>query len=289
MKSLRIPLSIALTTSTLMTGCSLVSETRKNLAHEAHMSKDDYFVRKQHLQLAEDSLRESNRGGYALSEDFHCGYLDGFVDYLDNGGNGEPSLTPPKGYRVETYYTAEVQKALENYYAGFRAGTRAAQASNVRSLRVLPLGGPVSGEDIRRPILYSGSNGQPASLPGIAAPNAVLPAPLPYAPPSPTMPPTISPYPPFQPSIVPPESAPRVPTIDPNTTRGNRVPATPARRTPGLLPADPSLRSLPPLPPSLRAPSPYGTLDPNPIVAPAVAPASGIIVPPPVNELPGVP
>jgi|GEM_PF-5093849 len=285
MKSLRIPLSVALTTTTFLTGCGLFSDTRRNLAHEAHMTRDDYFVKKQHYRLAEDSLREFNHSGpgYALSEDFHCGYLEGYVDYLDKGGNGEPELTPPKGYRVETYYTPEVRAALENYYAGFRAGSRTAQASNVRSLRVLPLGGPVSGEDIRRPIIYSGSNGPSASLPASALPSQLLPAPMPNPVPGTMVSPPMLPY---QPPEIPPESAPRLPTIDPNAVRrGNRFPATPASRSPGLLPSDPSLRSLPPLPPSLRNPSPYGAMP----AGSNVQPVSGALLLPQVNELPGVP
>jgi hypothetical protein len=66
----------------------------------------------------------------------------GFVDYLDANGTGEPPAAPPKRYDRSRYETPAGQRAIEDWFAGFRHGARAAQASGYRPAVVLPLALP---------------------------------------------------------------------------------------------------------------------------------------------------
>ena len=54
--------------------------------------------------------------------DFVDGFEDGFVDYLDAGGPGDPPAVPPWRYRRRKYETLEGRQAILAWQAGFRYG-----------------------------------------------------------------------------------------------------------------------------------------------------------------------
>jgi hypothetical protein len=78
------------------------------------------------------------------SHDYACGFIEGYVDYLDAGGNGEPPVAAPFCYRLTKYKTAKGVQAAEAWFAGFRHGAAVAQASGLRELILVPLSGPVT-------------------------------------------------------------------------------------------------------------------------------------------------
>jgi hypothetical protein len=89
----------------LCAGCSIYS----NAAHNLFREPCDYLqgrilshaLRKQ----AQDAWRAfaAEHPEWCHGDDFEAGFVDGFADYLDNGGKGAPPAIPPKRYRKNKY------------------------------------------------------------------------------------------------------------------------------------------------------------------------------------------
>jgi len=84
---------------------------------------------------------------HPYSEDYVCGFISGYVDYLDAGGNGEPPAMPPDRYQSFKYKSPQGQKAILDWFAGFRHGAGMARESGMRELIVLPLSLPPKSSD----------------------------------------------------------------------------------------------------------------------------------------------
>jgi len=87
--------------------------------------------------------------GTAFSKPFNEGFLEGFIDYVEAGGSGEPPYLPPFRYRLSEHRTEEGHAAIQDWYAGFRQGAAAARASGLRELNCVPLPGPAMPVDSR--------------------------------------------------------------------------------------------------------------------------------------------
>jgi hypothetical protein len=103
------------------------------------------------------------------SPDFHEGFLEGYVDYLDAGGTGLPPAAPPARYWQTKYQDPAGVRAIQDWYAGFRAGSEAARLSGYRDTILVPLSslpghGVIAGHDAVAPI---------ASDPELPAPRKV--------------------------------------------------------------------------------------------------------------------
>jgi hypothetical protein len=75
-----------------------------------------------------------------FSEEFREGFLDGYTDYLDRGGDASPPLAPPaKLTRNKKYYSPEGQSLLKDYLLGFKYGTEVAVATGCRQFLTVPV------------------------------------------------------------------------------------------------------------------------------------------------------
>lgn len=81
--------------------------------------------------------------GQSYSEDYGSGFLEGFVDYLDSGGNGEPPVAPAFRYRLSSYKNPEGIRAAEDWFAGFRHGATVARMTGLRNNVLVPLSAPI--------------------------------------------------------------------------------------------------------------------------------------------------
>jgi hypothetical protein len=79
------------------------------------------------------------------SKHFAAGFLEGYVDYLDAGGAGEPPVAAPFRYRLMKYKTPDGVEAAQSWFAGFRYGAAVARDSHLRDLILVPLSGPILG------------------------------------------------------------------------------------------------------------------------------------------------
>lgn len=112
-----------LTTETCLahTQCAIQHDLRKD-AHSAWQC-----VREQHPRRA-------------FTSEFHDGFLDGYVDYLDRGGAAQPPVVPPMKYvRGKKYYTPEGHCLINDYYLGFKYGADVAVASGRREFLTVPV------------------------------------------------------------------------------------------------------------------------------------------------------
>jgi hypothetical protein len=145
----------------------------------------------------------------AFTPEFRDGFLDGYADYLDRGGDGSPPPTPPLRYtRHPRYYTPEGHVLLKDYFLGFKYGSDVAAATGRRQFMTVPVlvadGGPAPVAEVVA---------LPAPAVPAAPPAPVPPSDRPAVPPQPLPPPTTAPLaasPAPAPQATPPASGNRV-------------------------------------------------------------------------------
>jgi hypothetical protein len=133
----------------------------RNLTEEPIRWLDDAVFKEVALFHAQAAWRQVQRDApdHPYSKDYEDGFLEGYVDYLDAGGNGEPPMVPPFRYRLTCFKNEAGVRAVEAWYAGFRQGAAGARASGQRELILVPLPGPITAPPQRHELL------QPASPP----------------------------------------------------------------------------------------------------------------------------
>lgn len=169
---------IALALAAGSAGCSSFLEaTARNLTELPVQSCDEIKLARRNRRRAEDAwaqVRESF-SEQCWTPDYVAGFKDGYADYLDNGGNGEPPATPPFRYRLRPYQTPDGLRAIDEWYAGFRHGSSLALASGYRETVVIPLSSPPINAVERYP------NANPSVAPPALVPPTVPPVALPPA------------------------------------------------------------------------------------------------------------
>jgi hypothetical protein len=138
------PLLCFLLLAALNTGCSFFVYAGRNM-YESPTKAIDYCQElKQFVAWAEESWKQIQAADPThYSDDYKSGFIDGYADYIDRGGLGEPPAAPPDRYQYyRRYATPEGVAAIQDYFAGFRHGAAAARASGQRELIVLPLSLP---------------------------------------------------------------------------------------------------------------------------------------------------
>ena len=191
---------------TLTPGCQLASNAIHNVCYETRLNTAEVQERCDYEKLAKASWEtvKSTEPCAEWSKDHEDGFIDGFVDYLQFGGPGQPPYVPPKRYWGPNYHTPEGYRAIEEWFAGFRHGVTAAEQSGYRRWSKVP-----SAHATESPPL-------PAAVPPEVGP--AMPAPVT----------SNGPYPAQHPStfkLGPPGG---------ETDEGQVLPAPPAYNTPGV-------------------------------------------------------
>jgi hypothetical protein len=157
------PLMCFCTLACLGSGCSffdycaynMIETPFKELNHCQELRHFNALARQAWLHVC------ATETDHRYSDDYAVGFIEGYVDYLDAGGNGEPPAAPPDRYQLARYHmTPEGVQAIDDWFAGFRHGAAEARASGQRELVVVPLslpprsssstvklGGPATDED----------------------------------------------------------------------------------------------------------------------------------------------
>ncbi len=177
------PLLCFLVLAALNTGCSFFVFAARNMV-ESPLKAIDYCLEKRRfVAWAQEAWAKIQAADpdHHYSNDYARGFIDGYVDFIDADGVGEPPVAPPDRYH---YYhrnaTPEGLAAIQDWFAGFRHGAAAAKASGQRELVVLPLSLPPR----KRPGDYgppsttaSGASSAPQQPVGPSAPAEVAPPP----------------------------------------------------------------------------------------------------------------
>lgn len=126
--------------SALSTGCFLCYAAR-NLVEAPINVADEWCMGHRNKRLAWNAWEEVRKANptQRYSAYYIRGFKDGFVDYLDAGGNGEPPVAPPWCYRSSKYQTPRGYLDIQEWFAGFRHGAAVARTSGYREIFVLPL------------------------------------------------------------------------------------------------------------------------------------------------------
>jgi hypothetical protein len=156
---------------------------------EGKFKKIAYNTARAAWRPAWDELCRQNPG-QRYSKHFVAGFIEGYVDYLDAGGHGEPPVAAPFCYRLTKYKTPGGVEAAQEWFAGFRYGAAVARVSGLRELILVPLSGPILGAQGAQAVEVSpgGAPVQSASpgirgtesvpkAPELPAPREALPAP----------------------------------------------------------------------------------------------------------------
>ncbi len=177
----------------LGSGCSLITDATCLTVFTVRQTAEDFGESIRNRRWADFAWEDAKRADLhrAYSEDYACGFKDGFTNYLYRGGHGEPPPLPPAHYRKVRYQTPQGYRAIEDWFAGFRHGAAAARQSGYRYW--------VTGPSALRcasplPTLPSLEHDQASSAPALSAPElelATLERPIPLQ-----MPPPPAPLPP---------------------------------------------------------------------------------------------
>lgn len=207
-----------------------------------------------------------------FTAEFHDGFLDGYTDHLDRGGDGTPPPTPPLRYtRHARYFTPEGHVLLKDYFLGFKYGADVAAATGQRQFLTVPVlvpdGGPapVPVPEVVTPLPAAPAAPTPPS-------DRTAPVPLPLPPPMPlpksdrpVTPPTGTmgskfPEPPGPAPVVVPQAA--VPVSVPAVKLPEPPAAVPS--LPAHVPTPPVTDDLPLFRPDHDAPMPLPVVHPDP-------------------------
>jgi hypothetical protein len=287
-------------------GCNIAHYAARNIVNEPHVVWTQHAIAHD-LRKSARSAWEEVKGQcpeYAASAEYRDGFVDGYVDYLDRGGEGTlPAVPPAKYTRHKKYFTETGQCLVKVYFLGFKHGQEVAIASGRRELLTVPVllpqqpTGPVAFNvqpapgHVPPPMMPyptppdTGTAAAPAKEvrvaseppPAVATPTVPIAVPVPQAPPEP-LPPLSKGAPPpgFEPTPKPPPTEERAGT-DPPRPAPKPVPARPPVSTPVSVPALPDRvgprrwGDLPPIPtvPAEAAPGPVTPTDgPTPRVLP---------------------
>lgn len=116
------------------TGCNIVSNTHRTIVNEPLLATDEFILKQRFKKLAHESFAEFRRGGDApkCNSCFKEGYIDGFIDQLENGGTTDPPAQPPRHYWTAGSLTPQGQNRASRYFDGFKTGAEMALASGLR-------------------------------------------------------------------------------------------------------------------------------------------------------------
>ncbi len=124
------------------TGCFVGYGIQNSVSSPLDAAQECLF-RYRTRQQARDAWRKvPDEEGKCYSADYVKGFEDGFVDYVDAGGNGEPPAAPPPHRQRTLLRWEEGQNMIEDWYAGFRHGARVARASGLRERAIMPIARP---------------------------------------------------------------------------------------------------------------------------------------------------
>jgi hypothetical protein len=125
----------------LISGCHIATNASRNLINEPRQYFDGVHVEKHLRKEGRAAFHEVQRQfpNRCFSEDFECGFVEGYADYLDNGGNASVPAVPPLKYRHHRYYNPEGHARIRDWFLGFKYGMDVAIATGCRPFYTTPI------------------------------------------------------------------------------------------------------------------------------------------------------
>ena len=126
---------------TPLTGCHLARNVTRNAYNEPTEILDEVNVERQLRREAKAAFAEVKRQypRRSFCEDFEDGFVDGYSDFLDSGGNAIMPAMPPLKYRKAKYLNPEGHARIKDYFLGFKYGMDVAVATGCRPFYTVPI------------------------------------------------------------------------------------------------------------------------------------------------------
>lgn len=121
-------------------GCNIFYFAAKNAINEP-IELCDQLSRTHHLRKEAKECWKEVRRQYprkAFTAEFYDGFVDGYADYLDRGGDAVLPVVAPKKYSRNHYLTPEGHERIRDYFLGFKYGLDAALATGKRPFLTVP-------------------------------------------------------------------------------------------------------------------------------------------------------
>ena len=124
-------------------GCSvwhLAHRTMYSELSQYPLVTDGKLSNRQYLRWAKDEWQRvaNSAEGAHLSSDYGSGFLQGFVDQVYAGGKVRIPAMPPRKYWRIGYRNERGQRAIDDWYEGFRHGASVAKEGGYRDQAVIP-------------------------------------------------------------------------------------------------------------------------------------------------------
>lgn len=134
-------LLIVLGCLTPLSGCHLATNIARNAYNEPAEIRNEYKVERQLRHEGKAAFKEVKRQypRHSFSHDFECGFIDGYLDFLDRGGKAEVPAMPPLRYRQARFFNAEGHARIREYFLGFKYGVDVAVATGCRPFYTVPI------------------------------------------------------------------------------------------------------------------------------------------------------
>lgn len=122
-------------------GWDLFTNGIRNLGSEPIRGNDHMIINFRIKGWAGRAWQEeiSKNPEHHFSPDYEKGFLEGFRDFVECGGNGAPPAVPTLCYRLSWYKNPPGQQAIKDWYDGFARGAQVARESGYREVILVPL------------------------------------------------------------------------------------------------------------------------------------------------------
>lgn len=121
-----------------LAGCHLAETAVHNAVNEPTMYLDEKHVTHQ-CRAEGQRVAKELRVRQAMSEDYEDGFVDGYADALERGGEPLPPAVPPTKYRRGRFLNADGHARIHDYFAGFQHGAGCAAESGKRQFLTVPI------------------------------------------------------------------------------------------------------------------------------------------------------
>jgi hypothetical protein len=124
-------------------GCSFFYYGAQSTISDPYDAAQECAFRNRIRRIAHETwrtIRKDDPKSYSTA--YAKGFADGFVEFVDGDGTGEPPAVAPIHLRRKLLQSEAGQIEIDDWYAGYRHGVLAARATGLREKYLMPIALP---------------------------------------------------------------------------------------------------------------------------------------------------